>query len=177
MDKNQAFNYMISLFKEWHFDVTKNHNGYREVFSKLSLLKLLFLTAATTNKEGNDLLEVFDNFYALPYGPVESDVYDSIKNNNLPNYILTERQLNDKEQSDYIETLTPEDKNLIKSSVHTLRLKNENLITLSSFELVEITHKWESWDKAFKFAKFLGTNSYAMPKESIKNDRNKFYGN
>lgn len=177
MDKNQAFDYMISLFKKWHFDVTGDVNGYSDVFTKLSLLKLLFLTAATKNDKDQDLLGVFNNFYALPYGPVESDVFDSIKANCLPNFTLTDRRLIDKDVSNYTNDLSDDDIILINSSVEKLKSINKNLITLSSFELVEITHKWESWDNAYKFAKFLGKQSYVMPIEAIQNDRNKYYGN
>lgn len=38
-------------------------------------------------------LNIFDNFYALPYRLVESDIYDAIKDNILPSYTIKERSV------------------------------------------------------------------------------------
>lgn len=76
MDKIYAFDYMITLLNEWR-EAFNTGNTCR-VLSKLSVLKLLFLVAAPKKDGGEDLLNVFDNFHALPYGPVESDIYLSL---------------------------------------------------------------------------------------------------
>ena len=44
------------------------------------LMKLLFFTSAVGSNRNNNkgLLDIFDNFYALPYGAIENDVYDNL---------------------------------------------------------------------------------------------------
>jgi uncharacterized phage-associated protein len=176
MDKNQAFNYMITLFKEWHIKETSDNSAYKTAFSKLSLLKLLFLTAATPNDESSDLLDVFDNFYALPYGPVESDIYKDINADTISNFTITERAIIEKvAQESGNKELTAAEQLRIKNAVDTLRSKNSKLVTLNAFELVNITHRWDSWQSAYSFAQFMEQQSAKITSESIRNDKNKFY--
>lgn len=67
---------MLHLFEEWR----DNHETIKgKPFPKLTAMKLLFLAAAPKKDGGDDLLDIFDNFYAMPYGPVESDVYNYIR--------------------------------------------------------------------------------------------------
>lgn len=177
MNKNQAFDYMISLFKEWHIKETGDNNAYITAFSKLSLLKLLFLTAATSSDENPDLLDVFDNFYALPYGPVESDIYNGINADIINNFTITERSIREKANPrSYEQDFTEGDQIRIKKAVELLQSKNPKLVTLNAFELVEITHKWDSWQSAYSFAQFMDQQSAKIKKESIRADRNKYYG-
>ena len=152
MDKIYAFDYMITLLNEWR-EAFNTGNTCR-VLSKLSVLKLLFLVAAPKKDGGEDLLNVFDNFHALPYGPVESDIYNAIQNDCLPSYIVSDRMI---------------------QPVNELRHTNESLIKLNAFELVEITHKWESWNKSIDFAHFIGALSYKMTTESIREDASKCF--
>lgn len=96
MNKIFAFDYMLSLFEQWYKDEGKESMNFQNC-SKLSVLKLLFLTAAPKREGARDLLDVFNNFHALPYGPVESDIYNAIQDNRLPSYIVTERSIIKKE--------------------------------------------------------------------------------
>ena len=68
-----------------------------------------------------------------------------------------------------------EDYTQIKDAVNTLKEKNEHLILLNAFSLVEITHKWESWRQSIAFARLMEMSSYKMTVESIRNDRNKYF--
>lgn len=45
MSKIYAFDYMLSLFENWYNEENKEQNKGFENCSKLSMLKLLFLTA------------------------------------------------------------------------------------------------------------------------------------
>lgn len=48
-------------------------------FSKLKIMLLLFLSvSAQVDKEKHELLDIFDNFYAMPYGTMEKDILDEI---------------------------------------------------------------------------------------------------
>ena len=155
MSKIYAFDYMLSLFENWYNEENKEQNKGFENCSKLSMLKLLFLTAVPKEEGARDLLDIFDNFHALPYGPVESDIYNAIQDKKLPSYIITERSITKKENA--------------------LRMKNRHLILLNAFDLVKITHKWESWKQSINFAKLMDMSSYKMTVDSIRNDRNKYF--
>lgn len=172
MDKVYAFDYMITLLNEWResFNTGNPSRG----LSKLSVLKLLFLVAAPKREGGDDLLNVFNNFHALPYGPVESDIYNAIQNDCLPSYIVGDRIIQLKNTTSNL-PYNINDFNKVKAAVNELKHVNSSLIKLNAFELVEITHKWESWNKSIDFAHFIGASSYKMTTESIRNDRSKCF--
>ncbi len=172
-----AFDYMLTLFKDWHQEITFSGIDFTSL-SRLSVLKLLFFASAPKDdKDESNLLEIFDQFYALPYGPVESDLYTAIKKGELPNYDVKERSIIIKNESPLHEGLDTETKSLIDTEIEQLKSKNPTLIIKSAFDLVDISHQWESWQTAYGFAQFLGKQSYQMTPESIKEDRNKFFGN
>lgn len=173
MSKIYAFDYMLSLFEEWYNEENKEQNRKFENSSKLSMLKLLFLAAAPKEEGAADLLDVFDNFHALPYGPVESDIYNAIQKEELPSYILTERSIIKKEGIELPYQII----NFVsvKNAIDALKTKNRHLILLNAFDLVEITHKWESWKQSLNFAKLMDMSSYKMTVDSIRNDRNKYF--
>ena len=56
MNKIFAFDYMLSLFEQWYKDEGKESMNFQNC-SKLSVLKLLFLTAAPKREGARDLLE------------------------------------------------------------------------------------------------------------------------
>ncbi len=172
MDKIYAFDYMITLLNEWR-EAFNTGNTCR-VLSKLSVLKLLFFFFAPKKDGGEDLLNVFDNFHALPYGPVESDIYNAIQNDCLPSYIVSDRMIQPKNTMTNL-PYNVEDFDDIRRAVNELRHTNESLIKLNAFELVEITHKWESWKQSINFAKLMDMSSYKMTVEPIRNDRNKYF--
>ncbi|WP_231501928.1 SocA family protein [Bacteroides sp. 14(A)] len=91
----------------------------------------MFLTAAPKREGASDLLDVFNNFHALPYGPVESDIYNAIQDKRLPSYIVTERSVVKKENA--ILPYKIEDYTRIKDAVDTLKEKNKYLILLNAF--------------------------------------------
>lgn len=173
MDKIHAFDYMLSLFEEWYNTDNKEQNRDFEKCSKLSVLKLLFLVSVPKIKGGDDLLNVFNNFYALPYGPVESDIYNAIQANTLPSYSVTERSIVSKNL--ITKPYKTEDLIEVKRAVEDLKKENRELILLNAFDLVKITHRWESWKSSFDFAQLIGAQSYEMTVESIRKDRNKCF--
>lgn len=56
----------------------------------------------------------------------------------------------------------------IRNAVKALRAKNDHLIELNAFELVAITHRWDSWNRAMDFAEFMGQMSAKMSIDSIR---------
>ena len=157
---------MLQLFEEWR----DNHETIKgKPFPKLKAMKLLFLAAAPKEQGGSDLLDIFDNFYAMQYGPVESDVYNAIQANMLPSYIAEYRSIERrKECIDFSSEYKGPEYEPIQNAVKDLRAKNENLIELNAFELVEITHKWNSWNLAMDIAVFMKQLSAKMSIDSIR---------
>ena len=173
IDKIMAFDYMLQLIEEWRTDYFTSKNLTVEPLSKLIVLKLLFLIAAPKKNNGPDLLDTFNNFHALPYGPVESDIYNAILDNKIPSYYVKDRsvEVKDKKVYDTNDPLCIE----IKRALDDLKNINSSIISLNSFELVEITHKWDSWNRSMKFAEFMGRSSAKMLIESIRSDSNKCF--
>lgn len=99
IDKIEAFDYMLHLFEEWR----DNHETIKgKPFPKLTAMKLLFLAAAPKKDGGDDLLDIFDNFYAMPYGPVESDVYNAFRKTNFLRFRLNIVVLNQEKVRNHI---------------------------------------------------------------------------
>ena len=62
--KRHLFEYLIYLLKQWK---DEQYPNVTEEFTKLKLQKILFLVAAVkATAQSHPLLEVFNNFYALP---------------------------------------------------------------------------------------------------------------
>lgn len=87
MNKNLLFEYLVFRLDEWKKKIEKR-NEKVPAFTKLRLQKILFLVCAWNVENTNrKLLNIFDQFYALPYGPVEIDIYDAMKNNKIFQHI------------------------------------------------------------------------------------------
>lgn len=139
--------------------------------SKLKLLKLLFFAVVIDARktEGSKLLDsVFDNFYAMPYGPVESDVYNHLS--ELNNYSFTNQSMSFSGDVDdfYYDDLCPDLLMQIAQSIRLMIEENNNILTMSAFDLVELSHKAVSWQIVFSEAKRNGIYSLCIPTEIIK---------
>ena len=51
-----------------------------------------------------------------------------------------------------------------------LKKKNSKLVELNAFELVDISHKWYSWQFTFDLAQKLNQRSKKIPNELIARD-------
>jgi uncharacterized phage-associated protein len=174
LDKIRYFDYFISqiIGLNTSTEITPSQvlsavSKYK--LSKLKLLKLLFF-ASVVNVDGKYLLDdVFDKFYAMPYGPVESDVYDHIS--MVTNYAIDNRSIclrNPGSVISYNESFSKEICQRISESVKKLYDINPSLFTMSSFDLVELSHKADSWRIVYSAAQRQGKFSLYMPHEIIK---------
>lgn len=168
--KIQAFEYLVSKLLDWYQESSSSEKN--NDLSILKVLKLTFFTSAvgtSSNTDSSLLDEVFNNYVAMPYGHVESDVYTYIKTGALPNIEINNRQtiLNDNYSFDTLDIST---KNKIDNSVSLLKSINRDLINLSSFELVDLSHAWYSWQKFYSIAKSKGINSEPIPTDEIKRE-------
>lgn len=172
-DKVQGFEYLIFKLNEWHEEVTnKNTND----IGVLKSLKLLFFVSAVNSSVDNDntlIDNLFDKFVAMPYGHVESDVYDNLKNNSHINIDIDRHSSSIKESFDP-HVLNLELRDSINSSIEEIRRINNDLITYPTFDLVDLSHKWFSWKTYFNKAKEKGLYSVEIPASIIKNEE-KFF--
>ena len=175
-NKNDIFSYMLTQLVDWYKEVKKvEEEEALNHFSKLSVLKLLFFIAAVPNgTEEKDLLDIFDNFSALPYGPVESDIYNAIRDNKIPGYTIGGKYIthNDLATKNH---LCPQIRKRIDSSIKHVKDKKPKLITMAAFDLVDETHKWASWKNPYNFAQMIGQDSMPMELESIRKEASLYY--
>lgn len=176
-EKVLYFEYTIYKLSEW---VKKNNPTFTHpefVFNKLKALKLLFFVAAVDSSSYNSkLLTIFNNFYAMPYGPVESDIYNSILHKNTKYYDVLDRGTLIKNNADtsVFDSLDTGIKNDICNNIEKLLQKNSNIIYLPAHKLVDISHKWSVWIDSMSIANILGKKSEFMNTDDIINS-SKFY--
>ena len=169
-DKVAAFEYLLYKLLEWNGNSSKNNDN-----NDLSILKVLkltfFVSAVGTNKDSKETLldDTFNNYVAMPYGHVESDVYSNIKQQKLVNVKIDNKSsmlLNSFDISSY----DPKLKKRIDASIDSLMRINYKLIKTTSFDLVDLSHSWYSWQKYFNKAKSTGVYSKPIPTQVIKQE-------
>lgn len=176
-----AFEYLVYRLIEWYKDVTSTREDITSHFSRLSVLKLLFLSAAIKDEtiddvNKKDLLGIFDNFCAMQYGPVEIDVYSAIVNDTLSFYRLSNKSIEVKRDVNRaFDNLSDELRQAIDNALNILRTKNANIIRYNTTQLVNITHKWQSWQNAMWLADISGNRQSPMTTDSIRKDT-QYYG-
>lgn len=163
--KTLAFEYLVYQLLDWYKEAFGNVE--ENDLSTLKVLKLLFfVTAISSKNDSESLLEIpFNNFYAMPLGHVEGDVYSDIKKN------ATKKVIIDKERTVILDSdfsnLDQQIQKKIDTAVKDLKLENFELIKLSSFDLVELSHSWYSWKYYFKKANSIGLYSFPIPTKVI----------
>ena len=180
-NKILAFEYLVFRLIEWYAAVTSNKEDVTSHFSRLSVLKFLFLSAAIKDEEiedinKKDLLGIFDNFYAMQYGPVELDVYSAIVNDSLSIYKLSNKLIEVKHDANIaFDNLSNDLRHSIDNAINILKKKNANIILYNATQLVNITHKWQSWQNAMWLANISGNRQSPMTTDSIRKDM-QYYG-
>lgn len=161
--KRAAYEYVVSKLLEW--------GGYIDSKSyevnKLGLNQLLFLVAIIKDEEGNDLLDIFDSFYATPTGVAECDISFLNRKDKLLAYRIKDRSI-EKKGGRII--LKRKIKNRIDKSIYLLRKKNEDLIKYNPFRLVGIVKLYHSYKMAYDYAEFCGNLKEIMEIDSIRED-------
>ena len=173
--KIEKFEYMVHKFIAWYNELNNSNDlDTYEDFSKLKLIKLhFFVCAITTRLDKNHeegLLRSFDNFYAMPYGHVESDVYsrlkdvESIEINNTNIRVLNKCP----------DKLCKEEIEEIDKAVAALKSENIEIINYNASRLVNLSHEWNSWQTSYSIAQNLNKASIKIPISLIVNEP-KFY--
>lgn len=171
-EKGQAFEYFVYQLQKWY--IGKYGSFENNDFSILKVLKLLFFCSAIEAEKDKDdtLLDIaFDNFYAMPYGHVESDVYNAIRGGELSFFKIDRDKttLNSSNIDDNNFTnLSNNIKTKIDSSFKKLLEKNEKVLEMLPLDLVLLSHHWYSWRYYYNKAKEKGVYSEKIPNSVIK---------
>ena len=176
-DKILLFEYLVYRLIEWYKDVVSDLHYINKHFSRLTALKLLFFVSTIKDTEnGNkDLLDVFNKFYAMQYGPVEIDIYTAIVEGKTQLYTFGVHELIVNSQDDTIfDSLNSQDKNRIDRAIMLLKNRNPKIISYPASILIDISHKWAAWQNAMSIASMLGRRCEDMPIKSIRENR-QFY--
>lgn len=169
--KEQAFVYLIDQLIEWHKFLATDGKGILDTFTKLKIIKLLFFATAIDSDKDNELINLFDNFVAMPMGPVESDIYNSINNNRITKYIISDGRLT----INNVETPIDQSvESMIDLAISKLKAINLNLILYTAFDLVDLTHRWDCWKITYSYAKANGKGSMPIPANLIRSS-DKFF--
>ena len=88
----------------------------------------------------------------------------------LPSFSVKYRSIEPREGAEPYNAKRYNDKfyHRVRNAVNDLRGENEKLVLLNAFELVEITHRWNSWNLAMDIAVFMEQLSAKMPTDSIR---------
>jgi len=167
--KIDCFEYSIDKFVEWYQDINGHSDGWKSNFTKLKLIKLNFFLSAVNANDANDgLLDIFDNFYAMPYGHIEFDIYNHIL--NLHKYNVSNTGIDFKHVDYKHSNLNIEVKAKIDSAIESLKIQNNEFVNYGSFKLVELSHQWYSWINMYNLAKLRNETSIHIPLSLIKNE-------
>lgn len=172
-NKKLLFEYLVYLLEQWK---QEKHPHSKEAFTKLKLQKILFLVASVKATEDNHpLLDVFDNFYALPYGPVEIDIYEAMCNNSFKTIKFEGNDCKQNLNEEDFTALDKDPKKAMRDAVQAIKDKGSDYVISDAFELVDITHKWTSWQIAMQMAEMFGSKRESMSTEDIINSTVKAY--
>lgn len=175
MNKDLYFQYVLHKLLNWYPNELEND------LSVLKALKLLFFVTAAKSSEDepNSLVDIFNNYYAMPLGHVESDIYTSIKGNSgrFEYYIIGGNKTEKVVGNSILDNLTGLNETYLRqidSAVEYLRDNYSDLINLSPSDLVELSHLWYSWKKNYYTGLKLGRKSTEIPISDIKSEEKIF---
>lgn len=170
--KQQAFVFFCKQLYDWY---SVDHNPERNDLSVLKVLKLLFFVSAYKRKDGEDLLDIFDKFQAMPYGPVELDIYTELSSINSQNSIRLTREFMRVAESIDFREFNQIYLNKVQLSIFEFKEKFPEMISFDAFRLVNISHQWNSWTKSYNMACLKGLSIWPMEVVSIRKD-NQYFG-
>lgn len=161
--KRTLFEYFVICLYKWRKELVSNDSA----FTKLQLQKLLFLASSlNATMESHYMLDIFNKFYALRYGPVEMDVYDAMQSNSFTHINFVGNDCLLKNGISEL-SIAKEDQLIIDNAILNLRQKNEKYVLYSPFQLVDITHGWTVWQISMAVADLCGSKKERMRTEDI----------
>lgn len=94
--KEKAFEYVVPLIADWWKEQNPTKDFKYNDLSILKIMRILFLIASVdANKQNDGLLNVFNKWYAMPYGHIEKDVWQMIKGKKgvFKNFVISNKGL------------------------------------------------------------------------------------
>lgn len=165
--KRQAIHYILYKFLEWW-----EKNGNNKTENDISTLKFLHLVYQVSVIWGNRnekyylIDNVFNNFYAQPYGIIEEDVEKYITSSGLTTAKtakLIAKPIIDNDLKYHID-----------NSINELYRINRSLINYSSFDFIEMSQRTYTWGSTYNIAKKLKTFSQKINLTLLKNETHIF---
>jgi hypothetical protein len=159
-DKIKYFNYF--LYKLYQ------HKGSKNDFGKNKINPLFFFLLNAV--DGYILYDIFDDFYALPYGPIEKTINHLIKNQGELSFTITRFDLDKK--SDFI-LFQDENTKLIDKAFD--RLVTIGFIEKSVSYMVDLSMEHKSIFNARRNAMKENKLAYPISNDDLKNELKFFY--
>lgn len=164
--KIEAFDYMIYRLVQKQEELTGKPND----ICRAKALKLSFYLTARSielNKE-NNLLDLFDDYWAMPLGHVEMDIYQYLKAKKFRNvFIDNEHSIVENENFQLDEDI----KKLIDETIDdfTTNEKTKHLISYDGYKLCEVNRKlWFSFKVSYQRAREKGLHWEKIDNELIR---------
>jgi uncharacterized phage-associated protein len=173
-EKTEVFEYILFKLLNWSKEINPNRDND---LSKLKVIKLHFFVSSV-NSSKNTLLNLFDKFYAMPYGHVESEIYNNV--NSLERFTISKSKTeinNSKLLENSFENLNAEYKLQVDDAIASLKKNNPLLINYSALELVDLSHMYFSWQTMFNLARSRNKFSESIPSQLIKDEPKYFFIN
>ena len=172
-NKKLLFEYLVYKLELWKQEM---HSRSQETFTKLKLQKILFLVASVKSKDNTyPLLNVFNKFYALPYGPVEMDIYEAMIDHSFKNIDFNGNECKTNFTEGCFTNLDKAQMAAITEALQTIKNMGADYISMPPFELVDITHKWTSWQVAMQVAEMCNSKREPMSTAEIISSTVKAY--
>ena len=173
--KDFSFEFFLYKLIEWYRQSVPSDPQCVSL-TRIKILKLLFFTSVIKTEDGHDLLDIFDNFYAMQHGPVESDIYNSISANQFRFYSFDgiSLKLPSNITDESFHDLDDETKQNICNSLKELKKVNSRIVGYDPFKLVELSHQWNSWKRTYEVAGLMGKGREKMSLKLIKEDEQFF---
>ncbi|MCS3556621.1 MULTISPECIES: hypothetical protein [unclassified Sphingobacterium] len=149
-------------------------NGKDNDLSILKCVKLCFFFSTVEDEEGDSLLETFNDIYAMPLGHVEASIYSAMKNDNYRFFSFDRVKTSLKVDRLSFDNFDQEIKIIVDRKFQILLTKNPNLLFMSAYDLVELSHQWFSWRYFYSEAKKNSLLKMKIPTEVVKTE-NKIY--
>lgn len=177
MDKSNkiiCFEYILYQLINWYKELRPTDTSLIS-FTRLKVLKLLFFVSAIREQD-EDLLDIFNKFYAMQHGPVESDIYNAMIDDELTYYNFRFRSVNGFERvcEDDFKEIDDRLRNKINTSINRLKKQNKFIVTYTAFEEVNLSHRWNSWKITMHIAEVVGKGSGYMNIDLIRKDSQYF---
>lgn len=167
-NKLQYFEYIIFKLKEWYEE--KGRLDFCVNMTRVKAHKLLFFCASIKNPYGEDLLDVFDSFYAMSNGFVESDVHLAMVDDSFVNIRFKDRRFSFK-TSYFKSNLSNYEKEKIDIAVGCLKAVSPKLVWYNAMDLMEMHRLLICWKSCNMTAEALGKNSTKVPLDLIRKDK------